>query len=353
MELISEAHPNALTTDALESSGFPFEEIESNMRIDFWQLGDIGAFTKEYPLEIAVFDRSARTQRIKLRTRLLPRTLPSDSLVKVNPYLYFVSPELIVIQMAPKLSVLQLTQLIMELCGTYSLSPVPGQGRDAHYELPPVTTIERIRHYSKYVKVYGGASKLPKALDYAIEGSASPSETTLSLAMSLPREAGGYGFGKPTLNVSLKPPEWARDFVGGGTYVLDAFWEDACLDMECESAAFHLDPLAASALVAARDNAEHADPEATVWRREYISKADADRRRARDLEFLGIQVVPVTPFDLRDVRRMDQVAAFLAKSRWERGLLDFDSWTDKLNEHAYRLARQGLLEELTASPGPR
>ena len=352
MKLVPVDRSTTLPVPMLESTGFSFESVECNMHVELWQLGDIGTFTKETPLELAVFERGKRVHQLKMRTRELPRALPADSLVRVNPYLYFVGPELIVAQLAPKLSLLQLTQLIMELCGTYSLYPVPEQGSEAQYELPPVTTVERIRHYAAYVKLSGGASKLRKALAYAIEGSASPSETLLSLAMSLPRAEGGYGFGKPTLNVSLEPPEWVRGLVGGGSYILDAFWEDALLDMEYESAAFHLDPLASSALVAAREHPEDADPEATVWRSGRIAKADADRRRARDLEFLGIQVVPVTPFDLRDVRRMDQVAAFLARALEKRGVLDFDAWKSRLEEHAYRLARQQLLEELRANLEP-
>ena len=98
----------------LADEGFPFQSVEANMRLELWQLGDVGPFTPERPLELAVFDRVHRTRGKKYRTRELPRTLPADALVRVNPNLYFVSPELIVSQMAPSLSAIQLAKLIME-----------------------------------------------------------------------------------------------------------------------------------------------------------------------------------------------------------------------------------------------
>ena len=330
----------------LADEGFPFQDTEVNMRLELWQLGDVGPFTQEKPLELAVFDRVHRTRGKKYRTRELPQTLPADALVRVNPNLYFVCPELIVSQMAPSLSVIQLTKLIMELCGRYSLSPVGNQRNNAKYQLEPVTSLERIKRYSNLTKVRGGAKTLRQALNYAMEGSASPSETILALMMSLPQELGGYGFMKPTLNATLMVPDEHIGRVGGLKYSLDAFWQDAYTDLEYESVEFHLDPLAAASLVAAKDGNRDSDSSAEMRRREYIAKADADRRRLRDLQYLGIRVIPVTSFDLSNVRRFDQVAYALARNFDWPNVKDFEDWVADLNEDAYRQRRQRLLQSL-------
>ena len=333
-------------TPTLEDLSFPFESAEANAKVDLWQLGSLGAFTQDRPLELAVFDSGHRVNRKKSRVRRISRSLPADSLVRVNPYLYFVCPELVVLQMASRLTPIRLAQLAMELCGSYSLSPDPELREAAHFQLPAVTTIARIRHYSRIVRVWGGTKTLRQALDLAAEGSASPGETALALAMSLPAELGGYGFPKPSLNALLATPEDEVGRIGGGDYYLDALWQTAFVDLEFESTGFHLDPLAAAALVAARDQNPDADPEAVAWRRELIAKADADRRRLRDIQYLGIQVIPVTTFDLDDSRRMDQVAYALAKRFWAHDRDGFCHWSDSLDEHSYRELRQNLLKVL-------
>ena len=330
----------------LADEGFPFQGIEANMRLELWQLGDVGPFTPERPLELAVFDRARRTRGKKYRTRELPQTLPADALVRVNPNLYFVCPELIVSQMAPSLSAIQLAKLIMELCGSYSLSSDVDLRNKAKYQLEPVTSLERIKRYSSLTKVRGGAKTLREALSYALEGSASPGETVLALMMSLPRESDGYGFAKPALNASLTVPDEHIGRVGGTKYSLDSFWQEAYTDLEYESVEFHLDPLAAASLVTAKDGERDSDPSVEMRRREYIAKADADRRRFRDLQFLGIHVIPVTSFDLSSVRRLDQVAYALAKNINGPDAKGLEDWAADLDERSYRERRHRLLRSL-------
>ena len=81
-------------------------------------------------------------------------------------------------------------------------------------------------------------------------------------------------------------------------------------------------------------------------RREYIAKADADRRRFRDLQFLGIHVIPVTSFDLSSVRRLDQVAYALAKNINGPDAKGLEDWAADLDERSYRERRRRLLRSL-------
>ena len=338
---------------SLATSGFDFARVETNAKVELWRLGDVGAFTKENPLELGVFERSKTRTRLRSRVRMLSRDLPADALVRVDPTLYFVGPELIVLQMASQTSDVELAQIIMELCGSYTPSPVPDDNGKTPclYKVSPVTTIARIRAYIDRFRQRGGKQVLHSALGMALEGAASPAETNLALAMSLPRSMGGYGLPISSINASVSAPDDERNNVGGDSYALDVFWQDAYADLEYESTEYHLDPLAAASLVAARDERDSADPEVVAWRRERIAKADADRRRMRDLQYLGLLVIPVTNFDLLSVHRMDQVARSLVRRYEQVSTSTMDEWRDALDEKAWRDSRLVLLQKL--QPGAK
>lgn len=344
--------------ETLADVGFNLDAAESNTSVDLHRLGSFKPLSSENPLELGCFSRAKAQNRKLSRTRVLQRNLPSSALIKVDPTLYFVCPELIASEIAVDLSAYELAQVIMELCGTYTLSPLQGKSRpirklagntpelgpDCVYDIEPVTTLSRIRWYADRFRTRGGTATLRRALQIALEGAASPAEAKLALVMSLPAEEGGYGFPKPVLNKRLDVPTDELNNVGGVLYYLDAYWPEAEADLEYESTAFHLDPLVASALTAAREAGASPDPAIARIRRELVNKADADRRRMRDLQYLGIQVIPVMAFDLRNVNRMDQVALALARRMEDVTGRDLSAWREALDERAYRDARQRLLD---------
>ena len=335
----------------LADEGFPFGSAETNGSVDLHRLGDVGKFTREAPLELMVFDYAHRTTRKKTRTRVLSQEVPARALVCVDPTLYFACPELVVLQMSARLGPVALAQLIMELCGSYSLAPDPDGREGATFDIPPVTTIDRIRSCAKHVRARGGTTTLGWALRYALERSASPGETTLALMMSLPPEEGGYGFGVPVLNGRVDVPANLEACVAGGPFYPDVFLQGGYVDLEYQSTEFHLDPLAVASLTMVREGLETADPELAAWRRDFIAKGDSDLRRTRDLQLLGLHVVPVTGFDLREPERMDQVACAVARHLAGEGLLDWEPWHASLEARDYRELRAHLLRScLPLSP---
>jgi hypothetical protein len=340
--------PSESPCRTLEEAGFPFHEVEAHQGVDLWPLGSIEPMSANNPLELAVFDRSKAPHTKKSRGIVLKPTLPEDAIVKINPLLSIVAPELIVVQLAARLTTIKLCQLIMELCGTYSPCPLSDPQLPAcRYDIPAVTTFERIRANAERGNMTKACRRVIQALDVAMEGAASPAETILALALSLPAASGGYGFPKPKLNARLDTPKHELDRVASRRFYLDVFWQDAFVDVEYESTEFHLDPLVAQALVAARDTSAHG-LEARRWRRDFIAKADADRRRMRDLQYLGAQVIPATAFDLGDVKRMDQLAFALARrfEAFPSSNLELPPLHDCLGERDYRSRRERLLMEL-------
>ncbi|MDO4536538.1 MAG: hypothetical protein Q4B54_00080 [Coriobacteriales bacterium] len=335
--------------ETLEDAGFAFEQVETNAHVDLWRLGNIGGFTSAQPLELVSFQRNRRVRQKRSRSRMLPRTLPASALVRVDPNLYFVCPELIVLQMAGSLSLMALVQLIMELCGSYALEPTGGNRRQCNYHVSPVTTISRIRAYHAHVLTRGCSDKIQQALKLAMEGAASPAETNLALMLSLPPDMGGYGFPQPQLNAKLTVADEERNNVSHDYYKLDLFWQDAYTALEYESDEFHLSPEAAMSFVSLRDKGAPQDPAIIAQRYAYIAKAASDRCRVRDVQYLGINVIPVVSFDLQSVRRMDQVARSLARNFERNAMLDMSAWLETLDEFPFWQRRHRLLRELRAS----
>ncbi len=306
-------HPNFphLMDDTLESAGFQFDAAEVNRRVDLSQFGDVGRFTADSPLVLGIFDERSRHTRKTVRARMLPRSLPSRALIQVDANLSFASPELTVVQMAARVDAIALARVIMELTGTYSLPPqLPwpiqqdGEFR-TRYSIAPVTTIERIRAMMCAFTRIRGRKTLEKALDIALEGSASPMETKLALMLSIPMEHGGYGFPVSALNPRLDVPAELRFRFERDAYHPDIFIQSAYADIEYESNSFHFDPLQ---ILALRSGATP-----------HMQKGDAiaeklaiDRRRMRDLQSLGLQVIPVTARDCATMQQLDNVAWALA-----------------------------------------
>jgi len=308
--------PRRTLADALGT-----RKIEVNSHIDLHRFGSVGTFGPGNPLALGVLTQNQRQHRSSLMTRILVKDLPGEAIIIVSPTLAIACPELCVMQLASELDPLKLTLVIMELCGTYAPHPSPADalGPTCHYDAEPVMSLESLAWYAAHVRIRGGRKALTWALDRAMEGAASAAEARMALIMSLPAEEGGYGFDKPTLNHRIDVPDSAHKDVGKDTYYLDAFWPAAMADLECESTEFHLSPEATLALARVRDASADEISEfpslqqAQQWRRSLITKADADRRRLRDLQYLGILVIPVTSFDLASPSRMDQVAAALAR----------------------------------------
>ena len=323
----------------LAECGFEFDSVVAGKRVDFERFYDLGPFTTDDPLELGVFDPNKRVHLKTTKCRLLSRALPQTALLRVDPDLYIAGPELIVAQVGETATLIELIQIIMELCGSYAVMPVPTADslQMAVYEIPPVTSIAAIKELLGNARVKTRARHLIKqAFAYACEGAASPAETNLSLALGLPMDLGGYGLGMPVLNARLQTPEGERAYVGQDHYDLDLYWADCRADIEYESTEFHLDPLYGVPSAGLRSE------EVKAWREDRIARGAHDRIRLRDIQTLGVQVIPVVATDLRDVRSLDHVARSLLHQKALVGCVDEETHLASLNDYDARTKRESL-----------
>ncbi|MDO4502668.1 MAG: hypothetical protein Q4D06_05730 [Coriobacteriia bacterium] len=237
-------------------------------------------FRLTLPLEASAWTPKARRNSALLRCHIHNPRLPY-AYVRVGDELAVAAPELVLLQLAHELTVVELTLLASELFGWYFLdSGCEGGfvGRDR--VLGRREVLLDLQKSASHVK---GLRTLSYAVRYMVCDSRSPMETILALLLCLPAELGGYGLEKPVMNpridvlVEAEPGKAAS----WGSRYGDLAWEDAKLIVEYDSKANHDDY--------ARDTS-----------------------RANLLMANGWTVITALPGDVLDAKRCDQLAANIA-----------------------------------------
>lgn len=162
--------------------------------------------------------------------------LPQASLFQIAQSLAVCSPELAFLQCAQHLSSVDLIRLGFELCGTYSLDRASDSG---FFKRPPVTTLEKLHTSIDVAHRAWGAENARRSLPHILANAASPAETRLAMALSLPNRLGGLGLAAPQLNhrISLSTPD--RRILNRNYFLCDLYWPQANLAVEYDSDAYH------------------------------------------------------------------------------------------------------------------
>lgn len=328
--------------DTLFESRFPFGLVESNLGIDLSELVYFDSpFDRDNPLMLGVFEKAKMHARKSIETRLISRHLPSNALVSLGPRTWFVSPELTIIQLAKDLDHVLLAAIIMELAGSYSLAPLSREKIATRFGLPPVTSIDAIRKMAAAMPRVSGRATLAKALSLAMEGSASPKETQIAIMARLPVPDGGYGLEAPLLNARLSIPRNIGAHMSRETYFPDLYFSGFLTCIEYDSDMFHANGWYENMRYGGLDSLSLAKAASS-------EKLANDRRRIRELQMMGIAVVPMTSKDLLSVSRLDRamVAVFLRRER-EGGMMTSECLLD-LGEQGNRAARERVFELLSS-----
>ncbi|MCL2806616.1 MAG: hypothetical protein FWD27_00400 [Coriobacteriia bacterium] len=158
------------------------------------------------------------------------------------------SPELCFFQMSRVLSLPNLLELGLELCGSYAVS-VPNINYGSPetmlkrlFNRPCLSSVERLASFLSQTEGTFAQRRFSSVLRYLANNSASPMESKLFLLLTLPYKHGGYGLLKPKFNATVKPASTARRVSGKNTYRCDLYWPDYDLAVEYDSKQHHLAP---------------------------------------------------------------------------------------------------------------
>ncbi len=152
---------------------------------------------------------------------------------------YFCGSELTFIQIAANHSLCATVVLGYELCGCYSHFPKMVSG---FYGRPALTSVDRLRKTIDLFPRMRGTHKAREALKWVKDGSASPMETIVACALTLPASMGGAGFLHATLNHEVTLDPIAAALAGRKTCRVDLAWPEFRVGLEYDSEAFHKNP---------------------------------------------------------------------------------------------------------------
>lgn len=154
------------------------------------------------PLECLVSTNSNRRHNKLFRAHASSAPLPPDSAIRISDDVLCASPEQTLVQMAPKLTLLELVFLLGEMLGTYAIDP--GQPDGMFNRSIPLTSKERVLQHLDRLGPVPGSGKVRLAVALACENAASPYETRLSMRLGLRKSLGGYHLNVLSMNEPLE-----------------------------------------------------------------------------------------------------------------------------------------------------
>ena len=154
-----------------------------------------------------------------------------------------------------------------ELCGSFSVYKVPasierrlqklltsnagrlrlngwspcfeGAALSSLWNRAPLTDPQALKGFAEETTQRNGREKLRLAAELVTPGAASPLEVQTALLLGLPRRRGGKGLGGFEHNAKVTLSPNAQLLAQRNHCYCDLFWEDADLDVECQSKMIH------------------------------------------------------------------------------------------------------------------
>ena len=159
-------------------------------------------------LEVLVRTSAGRRDGDCLRSQYSGSAYPAGSFVKVPVEGFGAvccsSPELTFLQIAVKHTLLETVYMGYALCSSYRIDADAENGialREGDDE--PLTSVARIGQYLAKVDGTYGSAKARRALAHVRDGSISPMESAMAMALSMPRRFGGFAAGDVVLGENV------------------------------------------------------------------------------------------------------------------------------------------------------
>ena len=159
-------------------------------------------------LEVLVRTSAGRRDGDCLRSHYSGSVYPAGSFVKVPVEGFGAvccsSPELTFLQIAVKHTLPETVYMGYALCSSYRIDADAENGialREGDDE--PLTSVARIGQYLAKVDGTYGTAKARRALAYVRDGSISPTESAMAMALSMPRRFGGFAAGDVVLGENV------------------------------------------------------------------------------------------------------------------------------------------------------
>lgn len=251
------------------------------------------------PIEVAVPHPAQRVEASFFSCAVRSRLAGLPLFFDLGDGVFIPCPELLFYELADVMTPEAHALLAYELCGTYARNATDPRLGETVYNIPPVTSIERL---GSFIETQSRASRVTmKArlnLRRAGDNAWSPMEAVLALMLRLPVHELGYEFGEVSLNQRYEAaPELAR--MGERT--------NRAPDIEVVDThiGFNYDDTSHLDLESIAEAALRGDARTAV--RKVRQKHHDDLKRTRELAAQGHVVFPLTATDLYAPGALDAV----------------------------------------------
>lgn len=234
------------------------------------------------PIDLYACSRGRRTHNMSSVSHLQPSDMKAKEVVALSEHVYVTNPARTLYDMRPHLTRCEFLRLLGEFCGGYAIDVGSARGFKA---VPPLLQAKDIARICRAHPDTACTRQVARDLAFALDGCASPAETSMALLLCLPFRDGGYGLPLPRMNSLITPYEQVKPLMDRNYYVGDAVWPEQRLVLEYDSRAEH-----SQGASIAHDNV-----------------------RKMALEAMGYHVVSVTNIMLADKRLFEMVARDAAK----------------------------------------
>lgn len=170
------------------------------------------------PVTILVAGKALRRETSAILSRTCSQYVPEKSFLKLREGLYVISPELTLTRMARHVSIVQLVEMAMNLCGRYYLDLRTQRIEDRTSFL---TNVSKLRSYIARLHGANGSAKAERALRWVLDNSGSPYESKMALVFRLPLSWGGFGLRFDAMNYDVR--------IGRLAYLAEQ--SEYCIDM--------------------------------------------------------------------------------------------------------------------------
>jgi hypothetical protein len=215
-----------------------------------------------------------------------PNLLAQD-FVAINEHVCILTPEASLMMATRDFGRVETLRLVNEFCGTYVADPGCPKG---FHDAAQLTSRQSLLRFCDQHPTWKRARDFQRDVGHAVDGCASPAESTMALLLCLPAKFGGFGLPRPTMNAPICLDSRTNRLADRTHYVGDAVWPDAKVIVEYDS------------------KAEHTD-QASVTH---------DHIRKMALEANGYHVGVVTPGILANADLLEKVALDTGKRLWHR-----------------------------------
>ncbi len=258
----------------------------------------------DLPLKVMIDEPKDRRATSIVKTMLWKGDLPYCSTEQIADDLEVTTPAFTLLQLAHEMSLVSLTLMASELCGSYAVfhaPPViarqlqtmidsrrlpelgdwrpclsPGGKLTDLWSRPALIDPGNLTSIAEQSDSRNGRTKLLKTAELVKPAAASPFESQAGVLLGFPRRLGGEGLDGFTYNEKVALTPDARLLAQRECCFCDLYWPEG-LDVECQSA-------------------QHHDMEGSFL-------SDSDRTAA--LKLVGMEVLPLTYAQMRDKGRFD------------------------------------------------